>query len=230
MDTDLHAALIYFIGSFLEQRSLRTPEGPFVVNLVAVSPDPPPTEQEQSAPQQHPAAESERPPEPSPATIDESAPGLPDAPPLETPPDIAIATPLIEPAYGESAAVDSAVVKTVRRDIAGELSRKLLEEMETLTHLPKEVLSPSDEQEASCVKYADKPLPDSELHVQEDSEQSQAYGDCAFHCKIMFSLRLENIRKVNASIKDGPSLLRALFTASSTAEKTARGSLPSPHP
>jgi protein TonB len=138
-----HAGLLYMAGDWLRESSLRTHEGPFVVSLMSVVPDPQPVAQEaprleeREAPREEPEATTrvEQPPEPT--------AGAPEAPMLEVPVEEPIESPLTEPVVGESTAAPAEVVQPVRRDVAGEASRRLMEEMEALPQLPEVLSSPA---------------------------------------------------------------------------------------
>lgn len=129
----LHAGLLYLAGNWIGQHRLRTVEAPFVVNLVV----PAPVARELPRPREEATAETSSPPI---ARLEEVVPevgaGIPAAPLLEPVPEPPITPPLREPQRGESTAAEAGVIREARRDVAGEASKRLLEQMDTLSWLP----------------------------------------------------------------------------------------------
>ena len=132
----LHVGTIYFLGGWLASQPLRTREAPFVVSLVSVVPVP--VEQDVPRPHVDRAAEMKRLPEMSKETPpEESGAGTPDAPQLDPTPETPVVSEVTEPQRGDTTAVEPEPVRVERRDVAGEISRLLIEQMDTLMQVPR---------------------------------------------------------------------------------------------
>ena len=119
----LHVGTIYFLGGWLGSQPLRTREAPFVVSLVSVVPVP--VEQDVPRPQVDRAAEMKR---------------LPEMP-KETQPETPVVSEVTEPQLRDTTAVEPKPVRVERRDVAGEISRLLIEQMDTLMQVPRTMSS-----------------------------------------------------------------------------------------
>ena len=145
-----HAGLLYLAGDWIGQRTLDTPEGPFIVSLVSIVPDPAPTEREVPRSRELEIAETEHPPDAHiEKVLSEPVEGLPDAPLLEPMDEGPTPPTLIEVARGESTAADSGVLPPKRRDVAGEAAERLIEQLETLPRWPQIVVSMPSEVEVA---------------------------------------------------------------------------------
>ncbi len=134
----LHAAGFYFADELLEVKPLRTVQSPFLVSLVVPEAEPEaPAEETPSEEREATAVVEEELPEEPPGMVEEEAAGEPEAPVLEPPenePDTP--APLEQPPRGDSSMVEAGPPVRVRRDVAGEAVRRLLEEMDRVTPLP----------------------------------------------------------------------------------------------
>ncbi len=133
----IHVALLYFASDWIERSPLRTPASPFLVNLISAPPREEPTEAPAS-----PQPEAARPQAARPAANLEpeavAGPGVPDAPALEPEPQPEPPpSPVVEPVRGDSAADAQAEAEPPRPDVVGDVTRRLLEEMERLADAPR---------------------------------------------------------------------------------------------
>lgn len=169
----LHAAAFYFADELLEVKPLRTVQSPFLVSLVVPEPETrAPAEETSETPEkpeaattaelepaqeQREVADEEVAAEPHAPVLEkaeEELAGEPDAPALETPEsERPQAEQLEQPPRGDSTLVEPGPPGVVRRDVAGEAARRLLEEMESVTPLPRSLGEQSTEGEQ-------RPLPE----------------------------------------------------------------------
>jgi protein TonB len=105
---------------------------------MSVTPDPQPVAQEAPRLEEREAPREEPPEAPQAEPSPEPTAGVPEAPQLET-----ISEEPTEPVMGESTAVPAEIIQPVRRDVAGEAARRLMEELEVLPQLPEVLPSPA---------------------------------------------------------------------------------------
>ena len=132
----LHVGLLYWAGGWLGMQRLRTLDSPFVVSLVApeqpvVTREVPPVREADAAPTEAhtmPAAE---------VTPPDGGPGVPEAPVLDETPPPPITPPVTEPVRGETTKVEPELAPPPRRDVAGEATRQLFEQLDELPATPR---------------------------------------------------------------------------------------------
>lgn len=138
----VHIVFFYFAGDWLESSRLTGSETPFVVNLVA-----PVIQEEPSTPVPEEKVVEAVAQEPAPTAMEEtpaeSSIGVSEAMPLEPEPIFEDPGDLLEPEpiLGDTVALALEPVKIIRRDVAGETTERLLEQMNPAPQLPASVTS-----------------------------------------------------------------------------------------
>ncbi len=134
----IHLSFVYFARDWLEVRILDSPESPFVVSLAAplIKEQPVPAVPEPEAePEETVAAPSISPPV---EETSEKTAGMPEATPLLPDPvvDSPLDPPKEEPIPGDTIDVEHEEVEFIRSDIAGDLTRRLLEQSAPAPEIP----------------------------------------------------------------------------------------------